>query len=172
MAVAQTITGSFEASYAITEQLVWGLNNPDTPQGSDSSSLALNNGNGGNGVIDLHCELGIKTPITLAAGASVTYTLSALTDDLGRSVAFAYVLVWYLRITTITVGDYLTITPGVTHGWTALFSGTGHKCKRCVLAMDDGRGFQVTAGANDQITITNSGANPISFILALAGTSA
>src|SRR6185437_5563230 len=110
-------TASLRVLYSVNENLLLdGQTFPATPGVSASYSLA-NGLQAAADSIDAHYE---DAGVTLAAGASKTYTLSALTDSLPRSIPFVSLHTFILTITPRTAGDYLTIGPGATHGWTAL----------------------------------------------------
>ncbi len=113
------------------------------------------------------------TPITLAASASVTYTLTALTDGLGRAVSFAGgVRFWGILVTTRTAGDYLTVGAAASNPWTSPFAGTTPAIKvfdLLVLSVGSTDEYAVAAGSNEQIKIVNSGSNAITFKFIMAG---
>lgn len=123
---------------------------------------------------DLHYE---DVGRVLAAGSTETYILSALSDSQGRTIAFVKVRVFMIEITARTAADYLTVgDPGGvgTHVWTAIVGGATQSFKVFDFEMKIAQltdGFAVTSGSNDQIRITNSGANPITYNFALTGTS-
>lgn len=167
----EQVTGTFTPQFSVSETLSYGAVSSDIAQAGDNNPINFTNGNGGAGVIDLHWEKGYITPVSLAASASVTYTLSALTDDLGRSIAFARIVSFFLRVLSITNGDYLTITPGSTHGWNTMVGSGGANVKSTFHNVDATGGFLVTASSVDQVTITNNGSHTITFCLALAGAS-
>lgn len=113
--------------------------------------------------------------VTLASAATVTYTLTALTDALGRSATFAGgVRGLWIRVTSRTAGDYLTVGAAGTNPWTSMFGGTTPTIKvfkfLCVAA-DLTDEYAVTASSNEQLKITNSGSNSITFEIGLIGCS-
>lgn len=126
------------------------------------------------GVNDLHIEFSGVNAVTLAASASVTYTLSAMTDVAGRSIAFARVTKFLLWLVTRTDGDVLTVGNAGTHPWTAInSSGTATITVAdalCVVSAQKA-GLVVTSGSNDQVKITNTGSHSITFALQIAGCS-
>ena len=112
---------------------------------------------------------------TLYQAATVTYTLTALTDALGRSATFAGgVRGLWIRVTSRTAGDYLTVGAAGTNPWTSMFGGTTPTIKvfkfLCVAA-DLTDEYAVTASSNEQLKITNSGSNSITFEIGLIGCS-
>lgn len=112
---------------------------------------------------------------TLAAGASVTFTLTALTDALARAVTFAGgVRGFWIKVTSRTAGDFLTIGQAATNPWTSMFVGTtpGLKVyKYFCIECDQTDKYAVAAGSNEQLKITNSGSNSMTFELGLIGCS-
>ncbi len=163
------ITATVAINYQVNEQISLGYASQYF-QDQDQPSYAFTNGTGSNQA-DLHWE---KTGVTLAAGASTTYTLSALTDDLGRSVAFVDVAAIAVRCTTRTAGDYLTLGNATTHSWTPIWGATGtEKCYGYLLKVADLTDcFAVASGTSDQLKIVNSGSNSITFSIAILGRSA
>lgn len=168
-APAQNINASLSAGYAVTESLAYGFSSQNVPM-QLLPVFSFTNGNGvaSPNLVDDHFE---KT-ITLNSGASVTLTLSALTDDLGRSVAFAAVAALILYPTVRTAGDKLTVGGAAANPWTAIASGTVPVFGLLFMVADGVDGFAVSAGASDQLKITNSGANQITFKLGIVGRSA
>lgn len=173
--MAQTITGGLTIGYNVKETIAYGATPltgyPANNQISGSASYA----NGNSGVpagINLHLE-DATVPIVLAASASQTFTLSALTDALGRTFAMdGGVRMLFIWVVTRTAGDFLTLKPGATHGWTALLAGTTPTIKIYdlfavgVLQSDV---YAVSSGSNDQFTITNGGSNSITFQIGIGG---
>lgn len=123
---------------------------------------------------DLHYE---DVARVLAAGSTQTYTLSALTDVQGRTIALVKVRIFMIQVTARTAGDFLTVgDPGGvgTHVWTAIVGGSTQSFKVFDMELKvavNTDGFAVTSGSNDQIRVTNSGSNPITFNFAVVGTS-
>lgn len=122
---------------------------------------------------DLHWE---KKEVVLAAGASVTYTLSALTDDLTRTVAFAKIRALLIRVMARTAGagEHLVVGNAASNPWAAPFGAVGHTTKvysTLYAFVDKSDAFAVTASSSDQLKITNNGAAAITFAIALVGTS-
>ncbi len=121
---------------------------------------------------DLHWG---KKEVVLASGASITYTLSALTDDLGRSVALVKTRLLLIRVLARTAGDYLTIGNAASNPWAAPFGGSTQTVKvhhTLLWLADKSDGFAVASGSSDQLKILNSGSNAITFSIAIVGTSA
>ena len=171
----QVCTAALVPTLTVSEQLSYGaLTSSSAPAtGQINPSIAYVNGASGttNG-INLHIEESAN-PITLTPSSSVTLTLSSLTDDLGRNFSMAGgVTYFYINITSRQAGDYLTIAPGATHGWTGFLSGTSPSIKFYrifLIACDLTDHFPITAGSNDQITITNGGSHNITFAYGIAG---
>ena len=114
-----------------------------------------------------------SSPITLASAASVTYTLTALTDAISRTVSFAGgVKLWGILVTSRTAGDYLTVGAAASNPWTSPFAGTTPAIKvydLFVLGVGSTDKYAVAAGSNEQIKVVNSGSNPITFNFLMAG---
>jgi hypothetical protein len=165
--VTQTITVRDDTS----ESLSLGLAATALVDALSAPSYTFTNGTGAS-QIDLHWEKAGNSAVTLAAGASVTYTLSALADDIGRTVAFARVRRLSLRITAKTGGDYLTVGGAATNPWTAPWSGTVTVRDYLLDVAAGATAHVVSAGSSDQLKITNSGSNPLTFEVALSGASA
>lgn len=166
------ISGSVGATYSISEPLAYGFAKP-TAVGSDTATCSFGSGTTA-GNIDLHWEKGVSTTLSLTASGTVTYTLSALSstnaDDLGRSVAFAKVAVFWVRITNPSSTVALTLAPGATHGFVGL-SSAAITIKNTFVWADTTGGLAVGSGATDQITITNTGSTTVNFTIGIAGTS-
>lgn len=118
----------------------------------------------------------LKNDVPLAAGASVTYTLSALTDDLNRNQSMARVRAWGVDGRANPEANALRVASGATNGWTAPFDGAAGKIivkggGFFVEAAPGTTGLPATAGASDQLTITNTGGSAATFDLAIVGAS-
>lgn len=114
-----------------------------------------------------------SSPITLASSASVTYTLTSLTDNLGRSISFAGgVRAWGIYVTSRTAGDYLTVGNAASNPWTAFLGGTTPTFKVYdvfFVGVKSTDKYAVTAASNEQIKVTNSGSNSMTFQFIMAG---
>jgi hypothetical protein len=127
-----------------------------------------------NGVNQYFSKAGTLS-VTLAAAGTVTYTLTALTDALGRATTFAGgVRGFWVKVTARTAGDFLTIGAAATNPWTSLFGGTTPTLKVykyfCIEA-DLTDKYVVAAGSNEQLKFTNSGSNSMTFEFGLIGCS-
>lgn len=123
-------------------------------------------------VIDLHYE---SAEITLASGASQTFTLSALTDAAGRAVAFARIREFLLWIKTkANAADRLDVGNAAAAPWDQLCSDVTKlvSVKDLLLHVDTSpAGMPVGSGTADQVKITNAGTGNITFQLFLKGCS-
>lgn len=112
-------------------------------------------------------------PITLASGANSIYTLTAMTDNLGRAVSFAGgVRLWGLVVTSRNAGDYLTIGAAASNPWTSPFSGTTPAIKVYdffAMGVENTDKYAVANGSNEQVKVVNSGSNSISFQFTFVG---
>lgn len=170
----QIVSANAGFTFTPTESLNFGaLSASSFPaQGAISPTIPYQTGPSATAqAINLHLEEALN-PITLAPSASQTFTLSSLTDDIGRNFSMAGgVRIFVIQVVTRAAGDHLTVAPGATHGWTS-FLGTGSAMKiydifMTAVAQTDV--YAITAGSNDQITITNSGSNNITFKIGFAG---
>jgi hypothetical protein len=172
---AQVVTATFNPTITVQEQISYGAlgANSSPATGNINPTIAYVNGASGtsNG-INLHIEEALN-PITLASGASITLTLSSLTDDLGRNFSMVGgVRLFSIYVTIRTAGDYLTLSPGSTHGWTGFLGGTTPTIKvykYFAIAVDLTDVYPVVAATTDQITITNSGSHSMTFQYAFEG---
>jgi hypothetical protein len=160
----------------VTEQLAYGgasvgATSPESPSFSFSNGSSTT-GTVGN-VINLQWQKATAagTAVTLAAGASVTYILSALTDDLGRAVAFARLRRLAIRVAAKTVGGSLTVGGATANPCTAIVNGTFPVTDYDLKVFADPLGAVVAAGSADQLKIANPSANPITFEIAITGCS-
>ena len=172
MSLAQKINASVSANFSVVETLTYGAASQNVPN-TVVPVYTFTNGNG-TAAPNLCDDFFVHT-YTLAAGASVTLTLSALTDDLGRTVAFVNVDALLVQSTTRTAGDYLTLGNAAADPWTAFLGGTTPTMKHFGLTLilaDNTDGFAVASGSNDQLKITNSGSNSMTFKVGIFGRSA
>ncbi len=164
------IVGNINLSIGIDETLSFDGQNA-APHLGLNPTQAFANGTAAN-----QCDLKWSHTSTLAAGSNDTYTLSALTDGLGRSVAFARVRAILIVPQSTVDGDDLAVGGAATHEWLAITGSAGQtylvKSKGFDLkvAMNT-TGFPVTASTSDQLKIHNSGANPITYTITLVGAS-
>jgi hypothetical protein len=172
--MAQVIFENIVLADTVTETLSYGSVSTQVSGtvgvAAPTSLYSWVNGTGA-GQVDLHFE----HTYTLAAGASVTLTLSAMTDDLPRSFAFARVRKLVIYITAHTAGDKLTVGGAATHPWAAPFADVSDKVAvrdLFLLVGSDATAYVVTSGTSDQLLITNSGASSMTFIVAISGASA
>lgn len=162
------VSAAINVGYSVTENLTYGLAAAAQVKNEGSASYTLVNGTAA-GQIDLHFE---KKAVTLAAGASVTYTLSALTDDLGRTVALVKVKTLTINPTTRASGDSLVVGNAGVHPWGGFVGGTAQTYT--VYDVDQkvcSEGVAVTSGTADQLKITNAGSASVTFNLQISGTS-
>jgi hypothetical protein len=110
---------------------------------------------------------------TIAASATHTATLSALTDPLGVSIAFAKVKFFFIQLLATTTASGITFGPGATHGWNVAFASTIEvKNGGAALPIFDitAPGYAVTSNSLDQVDIINlDGANTATVSLLVFG---
>jgi hypothetical protein len=165
----QVVTQSIKVTDAVTETLTFGT--VSGLQAEAKQTVIVNFGTGVTaGNIDQHFE----KAYTLAAAATTTLTLSALVDDLGRTVAFAKIKRLSINITAKTGNDWLVIggaaanpVTSLTGGGTQTFTVRGYDLKTA----SDTNGFAVGVGASDQLKFLNAGAASMTFTVSISGTS-
>jgi hypothetical protein len=144
-------------------------------QGTSKATYPMSNGTSTSGtvasVVDVHWELSGDTAVTLAGGSSVTYTLSALTDSLTRSLALARLRKAFVWLIDRVDGDYLNFGQAATHPVT-IGSTQAIPVFDCLLIVaTNAAGIPVGSGSSDQLKIANPGSNPITFGINLSGDS-
>jgi hypothetical protein len=166
------ITANFNLTFLGSEPLLLGSQNLiATPRISDAYAL-VNGLVATSDAIDGHFEdYGpAGTGRVLAASATKTYTLSALVDTIPRTTALVDVKYMLVMILLRAPGDYLTVAPGGTHGWTQWIPSGSCKIYRWAGFVDDKTDSRpVVASTTDQITITNGGSGPITYVFATGG---
>lgn len=156
----QNVTGELVVSIKAAETIANGLG---TGQLSPSLAVTLTFGSGtGSGKVQQNW-----TRSATAAAAPVTYTLSAMVDDMGRSVPLAKVRGIVIANLSQTDGQTLTIGGAATNPWLAPFGDVSDKLKIhaggvFALAAPLATGLGVTAGSSDQLKI-DPGASSIPF---------
>ena len=170
--MAQVLTAVLKPSLEITETFSTNL----ASTLSDATLTPVIQYVSGNSAVSLGIEADFVkgvNPVTLNSAASVTYTLTSLTDDATRSITLAGgVRLVYLSVTSRTAGDYLTVGQAASNPWTSPFVGTTPGVKVfdvLILGVGATDKYAVAGGSNEQLKITNSGSNPITFKLALLG---
>lgn len=163
---AQTLVGKLVANLEVDETLPIGWSTATPPNYLNQTVNFVT----GNSAVSLGINQWFtpaSPPITLAASASVTYVMTSLTDGLGRSLSMAGGIRHLgLIVTSRTAGDYLTVGQAGTNPLTSMFVGTTPGIKvydiliLSVLGTDK---YTVAGGSNEQLKITNSGSNPITF---------
>jgi hypothetical protein len=160
------VTGNLDISIRATESLVNGLGSGQVAPAL-TVSLGFGNGTGANNINE------VWTKSATAAAAPVTYTLSALVDDLGRTIPIAKVRGIVVANLSGTDGQTLTIGGAATNPWTAPFGSATDKLKipaggPFALGAPLATGLGVTAGASDQLKL-DPGANTIPFKIFFLG---
>lgn len=114
----------------------------------------------------------LGTGRVLAPSATHTYVLSAIVDTALRSIPFVDIKGGITAVLSRTAGDHLTWGPGVTHGWVArVASGTIPIYLWDGFMIDKTDSLAVSSGSTDQVTITNAGSNPITYLSLWLGNS-
>lgn len=116
---------------------------------------------------------------TLAAGASDDLDLNTLTNSIfGSTVTINFAKIKAILIVNVatTTGEDLTVGGAASQEWTAWVGAGGDKVRvpadSCLLISNRKSGWAVTNGASDTLRITNTGAGPITYRIAILGTSA
>jgi len=158
-----SVTGNVKFTLSLAEVLGSGPvsgNLNSTP----TFNLAFTNGTGANAI-----QWDWVKTSTPAASTPDNWTLSALTDSLNRSIAFAKVRV--LVIINTGTGS-LTVGGAATHPWAAPFGASGTVTidpgGLLVLVAPTAAGYAVTSGSSDQLKI-DPGGTAGSYQIALAG---
>lgn len=166
----QVVTQALSVTNTITETLTYGN---ATATGTATAATAISypyvNSTASTG-IDFH----FSKSYTLLSAATTTLTLSALVDDLGRTVAFVKVKSFQVQITAKTGNDFLTVGAAAANPWVGFLSGTtpATLIRRYFLTVaDDTTGYAVTASVSDQLKIVNSGSSSMTFVVTITGTS-
>lgn len=168
--MAQTITQTVAVNDTVSETLTYGTANAVSVQAVSNPSFSFASGTT-LGSVDYHFE----HTYTLASSATQTLTLSALTDDLGRAVAFVKVRRLSINVTSKTGNDFLTVGAAGSNPWTAILGGTTptYIVRNYDLKIaNDTTSFAVAAASNDQLKIVNSGSASMTFVVSISGTSA
>jgi hypothetical protein len=96
--------------------------------------------------------------------------------SLSKRRSFAKIKAIHIVNTSTTTGDDLTVGGAAAQEWTAWVGAAGDKVKipadSCLLISNKKTGWIVTDGASDTLRITNAGANPVTYKIAILGTSA
>jgi hypothetical protein len=165
----QVITQTVSVNDVVSETLTFGTATGVQVQASSQPSFSYGNGTTV-GLIDYHYE----HTYNLTAAGTVTLTLSALTDDIGRTVAFARVTRLSIQVTSKTGNDYLTVGAAGTNPFISILGGTTptYIVRNYDLKIaNDTTGFVSTASSSDQLKIVNSGAASMTFVVSIAGRS-
>jgi hypothetical protein len=165
----QTVIQTIRVTDTVTETLAFGSVTGLAAAATLTPSYTFTTG-----VVATAVDLHYEHDFTLANGVSTTLVLSALTDDLGRTVAFAKIKRFSIYITSKTGNDFLTVGAAASNPIVSLMGGTtpttivrGYELK----VANDTNGFAVAAGSADQLKILNSGSASMTFTVAISGTS-
>jgi hypothetical protein len=154
------VTGNLDVSIRAAEKVTVGLGSGQLAP-SLAVNLAFGTGTGANNV-----QWSFSKSAT-ATAAPVTYTLSALVDDLGRTIALTKVRAFVIAHLGTVDGQPLTIGAAATNPWLAPFADVSDKLVIraggvLVMAGPLATGYAVTAGSSDQLKL-DPGANTIPF---------
>ncbi len=113
---------------------------------------------------------------TLAAAAHEDLVLSSLAQTIfGSAVTTDFVAIKAVLIvnTQATDGDDLLVGGAPTHPWSAPFGAAGHQVRvpadSCLLLVNSGAGWAVSAGSADQLRVANTGSDAIDYKIVLIG---
>lgn len=113
---------------------------------------------------------------TLAAGAHEDLVLSSLTQSIfGNAVTTDFAAIKALLIVNrqATAGDDLLVGGASTHPWGAPFGAAAHQVRvpadSCLLLVNSGAGWGVSAASADQLRIANTGSDSIDYKVVLIG---
>lgn len=164
------IVGNVGMSLGVTEVLSAGLQ-------AGGLALAQSFAKGFSaGTLAGQCDLYWSKSSTLLNSTSETWTLSALTDALGRAVVFARVRAILIIPQSIVEGDDLTIGGAALHEWTALMGAAGATFPVKSLGAYFGiamntTGYIVGIGTSDQLKVNNLSTHSITYQIGLIGAS-
>jgi hypothetical protein len=159
------VTGNFNVTSVVSETITAGLGT-STLQANVSYQAQWAAGSGANAINQSITKTG-----TLAISTPLTLVLSAITDDLGRTIAFTKVR--ELLIKNRGTAD-LTVGAAATNPWTAPFGGVT-TAKTTIkpggvfaLAAPDVNGYAVGVGTSEQLKL-DPGATACLYELVLKG---
>lgn len=153
MSLTSKLTASIRADLAKTAGFV-----TPTAQINLAYSSSLTSGTGTGQANAVHSER-----YTIAQSGTQVIDLSAITDDLGQSVAFTAI-----KQIIVTAGSanaaVVTLKPNGTEGWVAAFNAAADTLKisagGCVvLANPEGAGWAVVDNTTDKLLLTNTSAS-------------
>ena len=171
---AQVLTGRFTSTINLNETLASGLSNSSSLPGTLNVAFDYTNGNSAtSGAINQEFCKGYTT-VTLNSNSSVTYTLTSLTDDSGRSKSFANgVRGLAVYVTSRSTGGYLELGGAASNAWTGLCNSTSAVIRVydffAVALSNSTDKYTVTASSSEQLKINNPGNSAITFKLATWG---
>jgi|GEM_PF-2792189 len=160
----QAVSGNYKFTFSTSEILTNGTGT-GALAGGVTSNLSFANGAGAGNI-----QASWSKSSTPAASTPDNWTLSALTDDLGRAIAFTKVRVFVILNTHATTS--LIVGLAATHPWAAPFGATGSRTippgGMLVITDPTAAGMPVTSGSSDQLKI-DPGGTAGSYQIALAG---
>jgi phage-related baseplate assembly protein len=168
--MSQVVAQSIKITDTVTETLTFGTATGVRAEAKSQRNFDYSTGTAA-GQIDYHFE----RSYTLAAGASTTLVLSAVTDDIPRTFAFVRLKRLSIDITAKTGNDALTVGNAASNPITSLTGGgtQTYTVRRYDLKVaDDATGFAVAAGSSDQLKFLNGGSASMTFTVSITGNSA
>jgi hypothetical protein len=162
------VTGNLDVSIRATEATAVTIGLASV-QVAPTLAVALSFGSG----VGANKIQGLFSKSATATAAPVTYTLSALVDDLGRTIALTKVRALVIAHLGTVDGQPLTIGGATTNPWSAPFADVSDKViiragGVLVLAGPLATGYAVTAGSSDQLKL-DPGAATIPFKIFFLG---
>lgn len=142
-----------------------------------SNTVNLNLQNGAGGTAGNTDQYYAETTNSIAAAGTATINLQSLTDNTGRTISFARVLQILFFIPSGTLDQKLEVYQAATDPWAggpfpATTPGIPVNVGGTVaflLGQTEVVGYPVTATSNS-LTISNPGANPITYTMVVIGT--
>ena len=170
---AQVVSGYIRAQIGLSEIINSSLSVNAAISGEITPSYSYVNGASNTALGANQIFVKGASPVTLNSSSSVTYTLTAITDELGRSVSFANgVRGLAIYVTSRSAGDYLLVGNAGTNPWTGVVS-TGTATVRVydffAVSVASTDKFTVANGSSEQVKIANAGTNAITFKIAVWG---
>jgi hypothetical protein len=119
---------------------------------------------------------GANPPTSNSSGAADTWTISALTDGIGRSVPFRRIRIFYLSNPETVDTSILAVGGAPSHPWVALVSsGTATisvpSLGALIRTAMNTTGMVVTPSVSDQLLVKNVGPGTITYRIVLVGAS-
>lgn len=167
--MAQSVTGALTVRMHADETVTNGLGSSSIPIEIQPAFSFVN----GTGLGAMNYQFSNSYTLNAGNSRTVTLTLSALTDSLGRSVPLAKVRAILVYLTTTTSGSTMTVGNAGSNPFLGPLGGTTPTYTLqpggvWLAVAPSAAGYTVTASSADQIKF-NSGSNDVTFQLFIWG---